>query len=328
MPDQANHLRRLVRHSALAARSAPGQRPRLVLVAGGKGGVGTTTVAVNLAVAMAADGLRTVLVDADLYGGDAAVLCRIEHRYGLVDVLAGRRTIHEVLRPGPGALQVLPGAWGLERPPDDPALGRRLFRELQGLNGHADLLLLDGGSSAHRLIRRPWQAADLVLLLTTPENSSIIDTYTLAKALAHEAPALSFHLLVNQAPADEVAEEVGARLARACRRFLAVRLHCVGCLPADPHVPQAAAAAEPFVITAPRCDATQHLHRLAKTLSGALAAAARANTYLQPPQRDAGQTPAADIEDSQTQETLKSPRNGKNGSTSGRRQPIASEHCR
>jgi flagellar biosynthesis protein FlhG len=250
----------------------------LIVVAGGKGGVGTTTVAVNLAVAMAGIGLRTVLVDADLYSGDAAVLCGLEPRESIADVLAARRTIHEVLQPGPAAIQVLPGVWGSQGVPDDQAAaGRHLVAELQTLDPHADVVLLDGGTSPNRVIRQCWPLADLMLLLSTPETASIINTYALIKMLVEESPAVPIHLLVNLAPTPDAAEEVRHRLTQASRRFLATQLHWAGCLPVDPQVAEAAAAGKPFVSAVPASAAARQLCRLAGALAAILAGGDRAN---------------------------------------------------
>src|SRR4051812_29126061 len=110
--DQANHLRQWIaeRHQQTPAQTA---QPKLVVVGSGKGGVGVSTLAVGLSLALARDGRRTVLVDADFEGGDAAELCGLEDCGGLADVLAGRRTVHEVLQPATSGLHVLPGTRGL-----------------------------------------------------------------------------------------------------------------------------------------------------------------------------------------------------------------------
>jgi flagellar biosynthesis protein FlhG len=300
-----------------------------MVVASGKGGAGTTTVAVNLAVAMAAGGLRTVLVDADLQGGDAAVLCGLEQRYCLADVLAGRKTIHEVLQPGPGAVKLVPGGWGLERLARGPAAaGKRLLRALEGLAGHADLLLVDGGKSPNGAIQQLWRAADLMLLLTTPETSSIINTYSLIKMLAEDNPAVPIHLLVNLAPTADVAEDVWPRLAEACRRFLGRQLTWAGHLEVDPHIAGAAAAGEPFVMAAPDCGAAQHLGRLANTLGASRVGPNRAGPPLQAQDIEPRERLRENVTDSGIRETVKFQKNGKNDSTSGRPQPIGTEHCR
>ncbi len=235
MHDQANELRRLVGNCAPPDRPASGPRPTLVVVASGKGGVGTTTIAVSLAVAIARRRLRTVLLEADPNGGDLAILCGIEQRYTLADVLASRRTVCEVLQRGPGAIGVLSGTWGLESTAGWSATaGRRLLGELQQLGGQTDVLIVDAGSNPHAITRRFWQAADLILAVTTPATPSIVKTYASIKAAAGCDRSGPIHSLVNMAPTAEIARNVHGRLARACRRLLGIDLHSAGHVVVDP----------------------------------------------------------------------------------------------
>src|SRR5207302_810817 len=172
MHDQANELRLLARQWA-AELTPAGDAPRKIVVSAGKGGVGTTTVAVNLATALARQGCRTVLVDADFSGADAALLCGIESRDTIADVLSGRRSVHEVLQPGPAGIQFVPGIWSPGSIPDcsGPAQ-QRLLRELDQLSRHADVVVLDAGSGLNHVVQRFWQAADEVLVLITESPDS------------------------------------------------------------------------------------------------------------------------------------------------------------
>ncbi len=110
MLDQAHHLRRLTSAYGRPETVDTTARPTLLTVTGGKGGVGTTTIAINLATALAAAGKRPLLIDADPRGGDAALRCRIQERYTLTDLLAGRRTWAEVTERAPGGVQLVAGA--------------------------------------------------------------------------------------------------------------------------------------------------------------------------------------------------------------------------
>lgn len=112
MLDQAYDLRRLtMQHSGPASPDA-GQRPALLAVAGGKGGVGTTTAAVKLAEALTQAGQRTLLIDADPRGGNAAMLCGIEERYSLADVLSGRRRLADAVETAVSGLRLMAGIAG------------------------------------------------------------------------------------------------------------------------------------------------------------------------------------------------------------------------
>lgn len=232
MPDQANDLRKLVRQCVPAPATAAAVSRRIV-VFGGKGGVGTTTISVNLAAALARRTVRTLLIDA-AGSGDAAIACRIDPRYTLADVLSGAHTVVEALHPGPSDLEVLAGVRG--RTPsaeDSPAAWDRLLADLAALNPPPGAIVLDGGNHPDRTARRLWQAADLLLLVTTPETAAVMSTYASIKVLAESGKMAPIHLLVNMAASSEVAEDVYGRLAQACRRFLALPLLGAGHVPAD-----------------------------------------------------------------------------------------------
>jgi len=277
MHDQANELRRLARQDVQTADDGSTGRPTLVTVTSGKGGVGTTTVSLNLAVALAEGGHRSVLVDADPNGGDIAMLCRLDERYTAADVLAGRRTVHEVLQSGPGGIDVLPGTWASGEVSDCSASAQqRLIGQLESLGSRGDFVVLDVGNGLNRTARRFCQAADLVLLVTTTELPSVMDAYASIKLLAAGNKSIPIHALVNMASNPRVADDVQRRLALACRRFLGIRLGNAGHIPARQFPDTAAEAAEPFVMAAPRCPAARQFHGLAGSVAARAAALPRA----------------------------------------------------
>ena len=258
-------------------REAAGRRavaaPKLIVVASGKGGVGTTTAAVNLAVALARDGRRTVLVDADLGRADATRLCHVDDFYTVGDVLTGRRGVHETLVRGPAGVQVLPGAWATGNLTDcEPAAQQRLLDELTRLGPHADYIVIDAGSSSNRTVRRFWQAADRVLIVTSPEATSVTNAYSAIKLLAPANRRAPIQTLVNQAESSAAAAEIGQRLARACRRFLAINVE-PGCyLPGDPRIAAAGKAQTPFVLSHVASLASEQLEQLASRLTAGVGA--------------------------------------------------------
>lgn len=267
-PDQANDLRKLVLHSGRGGLN-DSPPPKTVVLAGGKGGVGTSTIAVNLAVALAREGGRVVLVDADFAGPDVATLCGVDDQYGAADVLAGRRTVHEVLERGPGGIQILPAARGLTDPADcTPAAQDRLIEQLQALGPHAEYVLIDAGTGSGRTMRRFWESADLVMLVTHPDAAAVMDAYAAIKLVERDEPLPTPIAVVANCTADEAAGiEAHARIDRACQRFLNVQTEAAGSIPFDPHAPRAAAAEKPLVIEAPESPAATAIDRMASELS-------------------------------------------------------------
>jgi flagellar biosynthesis protein FlhG len=265
MPDQANDLRKLVQHYAVPARPQPAARPGLLVVAGGKGGVGTTTIAVNLAVALGQRGTRTLLIDA-APSGDVATLCRIEPRHTLAEVLAGRRSVEETIQPGPEKIRVLPGAWGAEGLADFTAAAMdRILAQLPALAASIDMVVLDAGNFPGPVAQRCWLAADALLLVAIPQTTAVVDTYASIKLLAQRQRTDEIHLLVNMARDAETAADVYRRLAKVCRRFLAVQLEDAGHVPSDARV-----AAAAFAAAAPGCAASRQIGRLAQLLTAAI----------------------------------------------------------
>jgi flagellar biosynthesis protein FlhG len=272
--DQADELRQLVLRTAIRDRGADAPAAPIVAVAGGKGGVGATTVAVNVAVALARQGRRAVLVDADFHQPDATALCRLRESGTVADVLDGRRTVHEILQRGPAGIQVLPGAWGARAVTEcGPLAQQRLVAELRRLGPHADVIVLDAGSSSNAVAARFWQAADLAVFVTTDEPAAIMGCYAAIKLLTAGRYGGHIRVLVNKTTTAERAGDVAARIDQACQKFLALSIDTATHLPYDPAVADAAQRERPVVPHAPSSDAARAVERLADQLQTILATA-------------------------------------------------------
>jgi flagellar biosynthesis protein FlhG len=234
MLDQASQLRKLMWCSVREPPSDPARGPRVVVLSGGKGGVGVTTLAVHLSVALAYRSVPVVLVDANLYRADVAALCGVTERGSVADVLAARREIHEVLVRGPAGVLVLPGLWAPGTPAEYTAAAQeRLLRQFQTLGPHAQVVVLDAGNGGSAVVRRFWAAADDVLLVTTPDAVSVMDSYATIKCLATREQRPPLQLLVNQAEGPHVVEDVHRRIDMSCQRFLGFGVGICGGVPPD-----------------------------------------------------------------------------------------------
>jgi flagellar biosynthesis protein FlhG len=209
---------------------------RTLVVSGGKPGVGATTLAVNLAAVLAQDALRIVLVDADLYRAEVAARCGLTGSLGIGDVLAGRKTIHEVLQRGPSGMQVLAGGASAEiRSSIGERTIQRLLRQTRTLGPHSDLLIIDAGNQPSEFTARLWEAADNLLLVTSPDAVAVMDSYALIKTLlSRHSLVRPVTLIVNQAADEAVAADVHRRIDQSCRRFLGLSINFAGGVPQDP----------------------------------------------------------------------------------------------
>ena len=211
----------------------------LLVVVGGKGGVGTTTVALNLAAALGQSGKRTLLIDADPGGGDAAVICGIEERYTLADVLAGRQTWDEATCGGPGGVQLVVGQQGWHDVGSPAAAAGQLLERLDGQDLAAETVVIDAGNGFGGIVPHVCREADAVLIVTTSDTASVVGTFAAVRAitcisrgrqecLPHDDLWSRLYVLVNRAPEVRVAETVYYRLARTCRRMLGIELQSGG----------------------------------------------------------------------------------------------------
>ena len=252
MVDQANELRELARCEAARLENTPKNRPWFLAVGGGRNGVGTTTVALGLAVEASRSGRRVLLVDADATRGDVASLCRLEERDTLADILAARRSVREAIQPGPAGIWVLAGGWAGSRTDGEKESSRgqfraRLVQPLKMLGDRFDLIVIDAGNGANSETAERWQSADAVLMVTTTELPSIMDAYATLKHSGAKELSLVVHCLVNMSSDEETARDVHARLARSCRRFLGLSLKEAGYLPADAALTESSKEGQAFM---------------------------------------------------------------------------------
>ncbi|CAN5911065.1 MinD/ParA family protein [soil metagenome] len=267
MSDQADVLRMLVRTRSGALPEAPPARS--LLLTSGKGGTGTSNLALNLAIALGEYGQRVLLVDADLGLANLDLLCGLSPLLDLGDVLAEGRPLAEAIVEGPGEIRILAGAHGnrtlaetLEAA-DAPA---RLVEELKALEVDNDFLVIDGGSGLTRSVPLLASAADQVIVVTTPEPTSLADAHAALGRLRRLAGKPRLRALVNQARSSIEAAEVLARLAASSREFLGVPIVPLGHVRADPRVPLAVRRRRPFLTEFPRSVAARGVRRLARTL--------------------------------------------------------------
>ncbi len=267
--DQASGLRKLVQASRPVFRSRDRRAggARVVAIASGKGGVGKTVVATNLAIALARRGRRIVLVDADLGTANVDVLLNVEANYDVSHVIRGERLIDDVVTCVAPGLQIVVGASGLASAADLSACDRlSLVDGLSSLESRADLLLLDCGAGISQNVLAFARAADELLVITTPEPTALTDAYALIKVVSRLPGPPDIGIVVNQARTEREAAVVNERVASVAARFLGVSVRCTGHVLRDEHVPLAVRQRTPVIVRYPRCPAAGCISTLASRI--------------------------------------------------------------
>jgi len=260
MADQAERLRQLVRESRSAART--------VAVTSGKGGVGKTNMSLNLGILLSAMGERVIVLDADLGLANIDVICEVQARYNLAHVLAGKKTLAEIVVPGPGGVRIVPGASGITQLADASDADRqRLLDQLQQLERTCDTMIIDTAAGIGHNVTDFAASADVVLVVTTPEPTAITDAYAVIKVLTRDDDYPEMRCVVNMAASRKEATEVLERMTGAARQFLGAYVQPAGEVLHDQHVPMAVRRRQPFVMEFPGCDAAICLRRLAGSLA-------------------------------------------------------------
>lgn len=267
--DQATQLRSMV--SSMMSRtevsSTRAGGASVIAVTSGKGGVGKSNIAVNLAIQFAAAGRNVVLLDADLGLANADVLCNVDLPYNLSHVIARKKELNEVMVKVPGGFQLIGGASGLARMADLSDDDRqRLIDSLAELERTTDIILIDTGAGISPNVLQFTRAADHVMVVTTTEPTAITDAYAVIKVISRDDAPRRISLLVNQARSQAEAEVVQDRIAKVAKQFLNVSVLDAGYVPADEQVSLAVRRRTPFLVTHPRTPAAIAVGRLAMRL--------------------------------------------------------------
>lgn len=217
-----------------------GQRPKLrrnsnnrstkiITITSGKGGVGKTNIVANLGYTLCRFGKKVLILDADLGLGNLDVLLGLAPEYNLSDVIHGDKQLADIIVEGPGRLKILPAASGIQELTDLSTDERYIFfSQLSQLIRDFDIVLIDtaAGISANVLFFNI--NADDILVVVTPEPTSITDAYALMKVLSVKYGTDQFKLVVNAAESEQEADEVYRQLSLVADRFLNIRIEYYG----------------------------------------------------------------------------------------------------
>ena len=262
MTDQADSLRDLVTRGRAA-----GAPLRVIAVTSGKGGVGKTHLACNLAVLAARAGRRVLLLDADLGLANADIVLGVAPHRHLGHVLDGSFPIQDVLAEGPCGVRILAASTGVQELTRlDDEQKQRLLLALDAVEDRFDLVLIDCGAGIGDNVLFFVGAAHEVLLVASPEPTSLTDAYAAVKVLSGGARVDRFSLVVNPASSEAQARQVYAKLTSVTDRFLTARIALLGHIPRDENLQRALVAQRPVVELFPRSPCSRALERISRAI--------------------------------------------------------------
>jgi flagellar biosynthesis protein FlhG len=285
MSDQAEKLRQLVGATAArageiappdgrepcAAQSAQAATERSadsLLFTSGKGGVGTSNLVLNVAIALGQMEQRVLVVDGDIGLANLDLLGGLSPRHDLGDVLQGRCELSDAVMTGPCGIDVVPGAHAARTSMSDLGdAAERLAREVKELGFEYDFVLIDAGSGLGAGAGILGAASDQVVIVSTPEPTSLADAHA-AIAWFHQQHTVAVRVLVNQARSHAEGVEVLDGIVNSSRQFkgAVVAPLLPGFVRVDPHVPMAVRSRRPFVIAFPAAAASRGVRRIARAL--------------------------------------------------------------
>ena len=182
MRDQATNLRNIMQNRKGSTKSVNLTDTRILAITSGKGGVGKTCIAVNLAIAFKRLGKRVLIIDADLGLGNVDIILGIHTKYNLSHVISGNIAIADAVVETPSGILVLPGGSGLLHIADiDPTSLKRFLQQLAQIRDLADIIIIDTGAGISSRNLKLTLAASEVILVTTPEPTSLMDAYGIVK---------------------------------------------------------------------------------------------------------------------------------------------------
>jgi len=259
------------------AASPPAKRARILAVTSGKGGVGKTFVSANLAAALARRGERVLVLDADLGLANLDVVLNLFPKITLHDVFTGKASLEDAILPAPGGFSVLLAGSGLvEYSRLTAEIREQLLKIIEVVAPRYDRILLDTGAGISDVVLFAVSLATEVLVVATPEPTSLTDAYATIKVLATQQQRSAIALVVNQVSRSNEGRVVRGQLQQVIDRFVtpalpagsaAVKLELLGEIPTDTAVREAVQRRQLLLETFPGSEAAKGIVAVAAKLA-------------------------------------------------------------
>ncbi len=264
--DQAEQLRNIIKQQNTRRHLA-----RVITVTSGKGGVGKSNISVNLAIQFGKMKKRVVILDADFGLANVEVMLGIRPKYNLADMMFRGRSLREIITPGPEGIGFISGGSGLRELTNlNGDQVKSLVRAMYELDQIADVVIVDTGAGISDSVIDLVISSSEVLLVATPEPTSITDAYALLKTLCHHREFYHnnpmIHMVANRAHSYQEGKELFRKLDAVVEKFLKLPMEYLGYIPYDEKLPRSVMRQQPVSIAYPNASSARAMLDLAMLL--------------------------------------------------------------
>lgn len=241
---------------------------RVFSVSSGKGGVGKSSIVINLAIAMSKLGRRVLILDADLGLANVDVLLGLSPQFNISHVLKGQKRISDILVQGPAGITIMPASSGVQELTQLSVEQKVMFLDLlESMPMNFDVFIIDTGAGISDMVLYFNLMAQEKIIVFTPEPTSLTDGYALIKVLFQKHGERYFRILVNNADDENQAKVIYKQISKVADHFLdGIALDYVGSIPKDPHIPKAVMHQKAVMELFPKAPASQAFAQIAKRL--------------------------------------------------------------
>lgn len=264
--DQAERLRNIIKKQDLQPQKKG--NAKVITVTSGKGGVGKSSLSVNLAIQLSRMGKRVVIFDADFGLANVEIMLGLRPQYNLADLMYHGKSISDIIMRGPENIGFISGGSGIRELSNisrDQVF--TLIQKLGDLDRQADIIIVDTGAGISDTVLEFVAASEEVLLVATPEPTSVTDAYALMKVLdrktAFRLDRSVVKLVANQVREEWEATELFEKLGAVARKFLDIEVEYLAAIPYDKYMQRAVMRQDPVSISHPEARAARAVKRMA-----------------------------------------------------------------
>ncbi|WP_446897142.1 MinD/ParA family protein [Clostridium sp. LBM24168] len=270
MLDQAEKLRKLAEENKKKGeKNISSSKPIIITVTSGKGGVGKSNFVVNAAICLQKMKKNVLIFDADMGMGNDDLLMGFLPKYSVYDIMFKDKSMEDVIIKGPFGIQLLPGGTGVPKFSDAGESERNNFIKKLSKLENLDYIIMDTGAGINKTVLGFIGCCDDLFVITTPEPTSLMDAYSLVKAVNYFKIKDSINLIVNKVESKKEGRRTFDKFSAVAGKFLDIELNYLGCISEDEKIVRAVRNQVPFIINYPVSNASRDVNFIVNKLIGA-----------------------------------------------------------